>query len=173
MDTNTSLKWQDARDPTLLWATGLGVGFARPAPGTWGSLAALGVWWFVLAPLSIWLQLLICAAYFVSGWWSSHRVCLTYGVEDASEIVADEVAGMWLALSAVSVVCMGDPSLWLALFAFATFRALDILKPGPIGWLDRELHGGLGIMADDMVAGAVSGVLVICVYQVSVHAFGA
>jgi len=172
VDTNTSLEWRHAKDPSVLWATALGVGFARPAPGTWGSIAAVVFWWWLLAPLAVGIQLLICVGYFLTGWWASQRVCQSHGVEDASEIVADEVAGMWLALAAVSVVYPVDAPVWIVLFAFVVFRLFDILKPGPIGWLDRELHGGLGIMADDMVAGAVTGGLVVCVYQVSVHVFG-
>ena len=96
---------------------------------------------------------MICAAYFISGWVCSTLVTRTFGVDDASEIVADEVAGMWLALAFL-------PTLWwLVLLAFALFRLLDILKPGPIGWLDREVKGGLGVMLDDLLAGAVVGIV--------------
>ncbi|MEM9623645.1 MAG: phosphatidylglycerophosphatase A, partial [Pseudomonadota bacterium] len=57
---------------------------------------------------------------------------------------------------------------WLALLALVLFRLLDILKPGPIGWLDREVKGGLGVMLDDLVAGAVAGlVCLLAVYFVT------
>lgn len=137
----------------MLWASGLGLGFLRPAPGTWGSAGAVVVWWLFLAEFDPLIQLFICAAYFVSGWVCSTLIARTFGVDDASEIVADEVAGMWLALAFL-------PTLWwLVLLAFALFRLLDILKPGPIGWLDREVKGGLGVMLDDLLAGAVVGIV--------------
>lgn len=60
---------------------------------------------------------------------------------------------MWLALTFL------PPLWWLVLLAFALFRLLDILKPGPIGWLDREVKGGLGVMLDDLLAGAVVGIV--------------
>ena len=161
MDTNTSLELRSLTDPRVLWATGLGVGFAKPAPGTWGSLAALAVWWFLLADLSVWTQLAICFTYFLSGWWASAMVCERYDIADAPEIVADEVAGMWLALLLAPKVW------WLALIAFALFRLLDIAKPGPIGKLDRDVHGGLGVMLDDVVAGAMVSI----VLYVSLWAF--
>ena len=161
MATNTSLEAKYLAEPSVAWATGLGVGFAKPAPGTWGSAVALLIWWFALADLSVWTQLAICGAYFLSGWWTSAIVCERHGIADAPEIVADEVAGMWIALVLVPKIW------WLALVAFALFRLLDIAKPGPIGKLDRDVHGGLGVMLDDVVAGLVVSI----VLYVSVWAF--
>ncbi|WP_395681431.1 phosphatidylglycerophosphatase A, partial [Inquilinus sp.] len=71
------------------------------------------------------------------------------GEPDSSAIVIDEVAGQLLALAPVAGM------LWLYPFAFALFRLLDIAKPWPISWLDRELGGGWGVMLDDIAAGAV------------------
>ena len=89
--------------------------------------------------------------YFFIGWLCSSLITKRYGVADAPEIVADEIAGMWLALALL-------PQVWgLALAAFALFRWLDIVKPGPVGWLDREVKGGLGVMLDDVVAGLITG----------------
>ena len=151
-DTTTSaLEPGDLRHPDVLFASGFGIGFLRPAPGTWGSMAAVLCWWFFLSPLSATVQILICAAYFGVGWWCSARIHTRHGVKDASQIVADEVAGMWLALALLPAVW------WLALLAFGLFRLLDIAKPGPVGWLDRELGGGLGVMADDVLAGILAG----------------
>lgn len=98
-------------------------------------------------PVSVGMQLVIVAAYFVLGWWVSERITRRYAVSDAPEIVADEVAGMWLAL-----VFAPQSVLWVGIGILA-FRILDIAKPGPIGWLDRNLKGGLGVMLDDMLAG--------------------
>ena len=109
------------------------------------------MWWFWLSGLPVHWQLGIAAFYFVSGWWCSERIGHRLGIKDASQIVADEVAGMWLALALLPAIW------WVALLALALFRILDIAKPGPIGWLDREVGGGLGVMVDDLLAGAITG----------------
>ncbi len=143
------------RDPALAWATGLGVGFLKPAPGTWGSAAAALFWWFFLAPLAVWIQLLVCAGYFLTAWWACAQVGRRYGVHDAGEVVADEVVGMWLALA------FAPHSLLAVILAFAVFRLLDVAKPGPIGWLDRSVSGGLGVLLDDVLAGALTALVVL------------
>ena len=145
------LEPKELRRPDVLWATGLGVGFAKPAPGTWGSVAALAVWWLWLHDLPPPVQLAIATTYFLVGWWCSSSVCRRYQVKDAPQIVADEVAGMWFALA------FAPYNVWAAVAAFGLFRLLDITKPGPVGWLDREVGGGLGVMLDDVVAGLCAG----------------
>ena len=142
----------------VLWASCFGVGFFKPAPGTWGSIAAVGLWWWLLSPLAMWLQLAIIGGYFFVSWWVSERVCQRYAIADAPQIVADEVAGMWLALSIATLIV---PQTWLGLVAcLGLFRLLDIAKPSAIGWLDHNVKGGLGVMLDDMLAGLVSGIIV-------------
>jgi phosphatidylglycerophosphatase A len=127
------------------------MGFLPRAPGTWGSIGALIVWWIWLADLSATQQLAIAGVYFLIGWWCSHRITKTFAVDDAAEIVADEIVGMWVALALL-------PKLWwVGLAALLIFRWLDIAKPGPVGWLDREVKGGLGVMADDLLAGMATG----------------
>ena len=116
-------------------------------------MGAVLVWWVLLAPLALPVQLLVCGVYFLTGWWCSYRIARDFEVDDASEIVADEIVGMWLALALLPAVW------WLGLIAFALFRWLDIAKPGPIGWLDREVKGGLGVMLDDLAAGLVVGIV--------------
>lgn len=148
--TTSALELRDLRQPDVLFASAFGIGYLKPAPGTWGSLAAALFWWFVLSHLSSPVQLGICVLYFVIGWWCSSRICARYGVKDAPQIVADEVVGMWLALALLPATW------WLVLIAFALFRLLDIAKPGPVGWLDREVGGGLGVMADDVLAGVIT-----------------
>lgn len=142
--------------PAVLWASVFGVGMLKPAPGTWGSVAAVVFWWLILADLSLGMQLLICVGYFLTAWWASAVVCARFNVADAPQIVADEVVGMWLALAFCPQVW------WLVLPAFLLFRLLDVAKPGPIGWLDREVHGGLGVMLDDVLAGAIAGCVIWC-----------
>ncbi len=139
--------------PSVLWLTAAGLGFLRPGPGTWGSLGALVFWWFLLSSLTWQIQLGIVAAYFLLSWRLCNGVVARLGVKDEPQIVADEVAGMWLAL-----VWLPQSIGW-ALAAFVLFRLADIFKPGPIGLLDRKLHSGLGIMADDLLAGALCAAL--------------
>ena len=135
--------------PSVFWLTVGGLGFLRPAPGTWGSVGALVFWWFFLSTLSWVIQLGVVAVYFLFSWWLCERLIQRLGLRDEPQIVADEVAGMWLAL-----VCLPQSLEW-ALAAFVLFRLADIFKPGPIGVLDRKLHSGLGIMADDLLAGGL------------------
>ncbi|NKC00210.1 MAG: phosphatidylglycerophosphatase A [Pseudomonadales bacterium] len=148
--TISALKASDLSSPSLLWASGFGLGFLPRAPGTWGSLGALLVWWFVIADLNPLTQLVIIATYFGISWWACQRVCELFAVDDAGEVVADEVLGMWVALFALPQFW------WIAILGFVTFRFLDIRKPWLIGRLDRELKGGLGIIVDDLVAGALT-----------------
>lgn len=149
--TTSPINPQHWRQPDVLWLTAFGLGFLRPAPGTWGSIGGLLVWWFGLAWLPWFVQLSICLIYALISWWLCHRVIARLGVDDAPQIVADEVVGMWLAL------CALPQAWWLAVLAFVLFRLLDVAKPGPVGWLDRRLTGGLGVMADDILAGALVG----------------
>ena len=144
----------------MLWLTAFGLGFLRPAPGTWGSLGGLIFWWFFLAGLSVLTQLLIIAGYFCISWWLCSRLINRLGIQDEPQIVADEVAGVWLALIFAPQVW------WVALFAFGLFRFFDIAKPGVVGWLDENVHSGLGVMADDMIAGLISAGIVWLVLQI-------
>ena len=139
--------------PTVFWLTAAGLGLLRPAPGTWGSAGAVVFWWFFLSGLAWPIQLAIVLLYFLLSWWLCNRLIEELGIEDEPQIVADEVAGMWLALIWL------PQSLGWCLAAFLLFRLADIFKPGPIGALDRKLHSGLGIMADDMLAGGLTALV--------------
>ncbi len=134
-------------------ATFFGIGYLRPGPGTWGSFAALPLGGFILLQ---WGNLALFAAtciVFLIGIWASGRYAADIKSKDPSEVVIDEVAGQWMAM-----VCI-TPVFWQVLAAFVLFRLFDITKPWLIGRLER-LPGGLGIMADDLLAGAVAGVLI-------------
>lgn len=144
-------------DPVLFFAFGMGSGLSPWAPGTMGSLLAVAMYPLV----------------FMQGW--GHAVFLTFillttlvgiylcgeaskrlGVHDHSGIVWDEFVGQWIALWLAPATWTG----WLA--AFVLFRLFDIWKPFPIGWLDKRVHGGFGIMIDDVVAGLfAAGILYI------------
>ena len=132
-----------------LLATWFYSGLSPKAPGTVGSIAALPV-----AALLIWLggpaTLALGAALSLPlGVWAAEREAARCGEHDPKHVVIDEVCGMWIAL--IPVAIYGGPAEWIV--AFAAFRALDILKPGPIGWADRSLKGGWGVMMDDVFAG--------------------
>lgn len=146
MSTSSPLPGPDWRNPVHLLAFGLGSGAAPKAPGTAGTLAAVPLF-LLLEPLAPVAYLTIVAALFALGVWLCGRASSDLGVHDHPGIVWDEWVGflvtLWLA-----------PQGWLWLLAgFVLFRLFDIWKPWPIGWLDQRVHGGLGIMLDDLLAG--------------------
>lgn len=134
------------RLPSLI-ATFGGAGLLPKAPGTWGSLAALPFGLGLLWAGGPWLLALGVLAVTAAGWWASAAHAGLTGMDDPGEIVIDEVAGQWIALLPASLAWPD------VLTAFLLFRAADIFKPWPASWADRRLHDGLGIMADDLVAG--------------------
>ena len=137
--------------PATLLATWFGSGLLRVAPGTCGSLAALPFAAGMVFLGGPWLLGAATAAAFAAGLWASARYVEAAGQADPGAVVIDEVVGQWLALVALPL----DPVLYL--LAFLAFRLFDILKPWPVGWADRRLHGGFGIMADDLLAGLYAG----------------
>ncbi|MCZ6657829.1 MAG: phosphatidylglycerophosphatase A [Gammaproteobacteria bacterium] len=150
----------DLRDPRVLVACGFGCGFLPKAPGTWGSILGVGLW--LLVPDDLLWQIVVCTGGFLLGSWLVERVCQRYGVIDAPEIVFDEIVGVWIALIGVPF----DIG-WL-LYGFVWFRLFDILKPWPVGWADRSLKGGIGVMVDDVLAGLLAlGVLNVSVFLIA------
>jgi len=138
--------------PSMLVATVLGVGRIPVASGTFGSLAALPLGWAVASWGGSVALLAASALACIVGTLAASRIVGRDGDADPGFIVIDEVAGQLLALAFV-------PQEWWAwAIAFAAFRATDILKPFPAGWCDRNIGGGIGVMADDMVAGVQAGV---------------
>lgn len=128
--------------------TWFGSGNLPGALGTWGSLAALPFAWLIASAAGPWGLLAASGGVFLLGLWASERYSQSSGVKDPQNIVIDEVAGQWLALVFAPLSLPGY-------FAgFVLFRLCDIFKPWPADWADRTLSGGLGIMLDDMVAGA-------------------
>lgn len=143
--------------PATLIATWFGVGLIRRAPGTWGSLAALPCAAGLYLLSGPWGLAAATGLVTIAGVWAGGRYAaapLNGGPDgDPGVVVVDEVAGQWLALIPLPL----DP--WWYALAFALFRLFDIAKPWPIGWLDRNLAGGWGIMADDLAAGLAAGAL--------------
>jgi phosphatidylglycerophosphatase A len=163
-----------------------GVGFIPIAPGTFGSIVGIGLWAIVrggvlalLWPLAgrnslnllhisyglIAAQLICVVVVTLLGTWAASRVEKLHGAKDPQKVVVDEVAGQFIALIAVPIQF---ESWWTIIMAFLLFRFFDIVKPYPASKFEN-LHGGLGIMADDVVAGiyAAIGVAV----AVTVHSF--
>ncbi len=135
------------RNPIHFLAFGCGSGAAPKAPGTFGTLAALVPYYF-MQDLSqpVYLAVLLVTA--LVGIYLCGKTASDIGVHDHGGIVWDEFVGMWLTLFAA-------PSGWQwVVIGFVLFRLFDILKPTPIGWLDKRVHGGTGIMLDDIVAGS-------------------
>lgn len=137
--------------PAHFIAFGFGAGLSPFAPGTAGTLVAVPVW-FALAWLPLPLYAVALAALIVFGIWNCGESSRLLGVPDHSGIVFDEIAGFCVAATPLLMGFQG--SLWLGLLlAFVLFRIFDIFKPWPIRWLDSHVHGGFGIMADDLLAG--------------------
>jgi phosphatidylglycerophosphatase A len=158
--------------PTRVIATFFGAGLLRPAPGTWGSLAALPAAWGIITLGGFWALALATLTAFLVGWWATQVETAGRDDPDPSEIVIDEVAGMWLALWPValgaSLQGVAVSALWPGwVVAFIAFRAFDIWKPGPVGLADR-MHTPLGVMLDDIVAGALAA-MVVAVTAVVAH----
>jgi phosphatidylglycerophosphatase A len=130
-------------------AFGLGSGLAPKAPGTWGTLAAVPLY-LLMSPLPIGVYLAVVAALFALGIWVCGETARDLGLDDPSAIVWDEWVGLLVTLALAP-----DGWGWL-LVGFGLFRLFDIVKPWPIRFLDRSVHGGLGIMIDDLVAGLMA-----------------
>ncbi len=146
-------------------ATVFYVGYMKPAPGTWGSLAALPLAWLIYSIGGIWLFLLAIPAAYVKGYIATKIMTDGKDNHDPSEVVIDEVVGQWIALVPVlfgaSVMGLAPLSLWPGwIAAFLLFRLYDITKPGPVGWADRK-DNATGVMLDDVIAGLFAALCVI------------
>jgi len=140
-------------NPIHLLAYGFGSGLSPKAPGTIGTLVGVLIY-LLLMPVPRWAYLLITLLLFLAGIYICGYSARKLGMEDPGAVNWDEVVGF---LATMAFAPHGWP--WVVL-GFALFRFFDILKPWPIRWFDRNLHGGLGIMLDDVVA-AVPAALII------------
>jgi len=132
--------------PAHLLSFGFGSGLARLAPGTFGTMAAYPIYWYLAPRLSDeWFMLMLVCA-FVIGIWTSDITGRALGVADYGGIVWDEIVAMLL------VLFFTPPGWYWSLLAFALFRFFDIVKPPPIRHFDSNWHGGLGVMFDDLLA---------------------
>ena len=156
-------------DRVVYWlGLGLGSGLPRRAPGTWGTVGGLIIAIPLLSlgfvPFLI-LTILSC----ILGVWICGRTAELMQGHDDPHIVWDEWAGIWITLLPLSYMGIADDNFWqnvsqelsifAIVFAFILFRFFDIVKPPPIGWADKRVAGGLGIMLDDIIAGIMAAVV--------------
>lgn len=134
-------------------AYGFGAGLSPMAPGTMGTLVAIPIY-LVLASLPGLVYMVAVAALIAVGIWACGKVAAESGQDDPPAIVWDEVVGFLVAMAAAPVVSLA----WI-IMGFLLFRLFDIYKPWPVSWAQERFRGGLGIVADDLIAGAMAWVV--------------
>lgn len=151
-------------NPVHFCAVGFGSGLLRPAPGTWGTLVGC-LLLLVVAPwlgTQSWAYWLLCMVMALLGVYLCGRTARDVGVPDHGAIVWDEIVGIFVTLCfvpfSITALCIG----------FVLFRLFDILKPWPIAWLDARIHGGIGIMLDDLVAALYAGIILVLILRIDV-----
>ena len=144
--------------PVIL-ATGFGSGYCPVAPGTAGALLATVIWLaytlFLPPTTCIVLTIALTLLFTVLGVWATNKVIPFWG-EDPRRVVVDEMVGVWIPLIAAPA-----GNLWYALASFVLFRFFDIAKPLGVRQMER-FPGGIGVMADDILAGIYSLFIIIC-----------
>jgi phosphatidylglycerophosphatase A len=141
-------------------ATWFGSGLLPKAPGTWGSLAAIPFAYIISVYTCPYALIFGTVALFFIGIWASDKIEKSAQIKDPGFIVVDEVVGQWIALLPLpflySLLNSESSYLYFAIIAavaFITFRVFDIWKPWPVNYVDKNVHGGYGIMLDDVIAG--------------------
>jgi phosphatidylglycerophosphatase A len=127
-------------------ATGFYTGKLPLCPGTWGSLVAI-IPWFLLRNLTTPAYLIMLGMVFVLGFFVAGSAEKLLHQADAGPIVIDEILGMFITLAWAP----DHPAAWI--LGFFLFRLFDVTKPFPCSWFDQHIHGGIGIMMDDVIAG--------------------
>ena len=161
-------------DRLVYWlGIGLGSGLPRRAPGTWGTVGGLIVA-IPLLSLGFVPFLIITILACLLGNSICGRTSELMGGHDNPHIVWDEWAGMWLTLLPLSYMGIANGNFWqniaqiptivAIIIAFILFRFFDIIKPPPIGWADKKVAGGLGIMLDDIIAGVMAAAVWVIIY---------
>jgi phosphatidylglycerophosphatase A len=133
----------------LFIASGAYAGAVPVAPGTFGTLMALPLWWF-FNQLPAGLYLVFLLLLILVAFWSAGEAERILHQVDSGVIVIDEIVGFLLTTVLISF------SWPRFIAAFLLFRFFDILKPFPVNWCDKNLHGGIGIVVDDLVAGIMA-----------------
>ncbi|MBT5412025.1 MAG: phosphatidylglycerophosphatase A [Cellvibrionales bacterium] len=152
MNTVSPTFRQLLRNPVHFLAFGFGSGLFAKAPGTAGTLLGILAWMF-LVNLSLVTYIIVIVIAALAGIYFCGKTARDLNVHDHSGIVWDEIVGIWLAMILVPVT-------WGWVFVgFLLFRFFDILKPWPISWIDKNISGGIGIMADDLLAGGFTAIV--------------
>ncbi len=138
----------------LFVATGMFIGYLPIAPGTFGSIPGVVLYYFASKYLDTYQSLLVLGALLVIGTLAAGKAEKILNEQDSGKIVIDEIAGMYITLLFI------PPGIVPVIAGFLCFRALDISKPYPISYLDKNVHGGIGIMLDDIAAGIAANILV-------------
>jgi len=146
-----------------LFLTFGGAGLSPKAPGTMGTLASLPVGLAILHYLGLETLFVATLAITIIGIFEINKYEQLTQTHDSQQIVIDEASGMWIALMIAHTTALSlnySYVVELSIFlSFVTFRLFDIWKPSTIGWIDREVKGGLGVMFDDVLAGIAGGAL--------------
>ena len=144
--------------PVHFFSLGFGSGLAPRAPGTFGTIVGLPLFWLI-SSYSLSVKLAIIAALFVLGIYCCDKTGKALGVADHGAIVWDEIVAMMLVLVFAPLTWLG----WLV--AFCLFRLFDIWKPFPISYFDAKLKNGFGVMFDDLLAAIYAIICVLVLAQ--------
>ena len=160
MTTSNKINFAELiKRPACFLGLGFGSGLAPKAPGTFGTLVAIPLYYLMCDLPLVWYLAIIVAG-FIAGVWICQQSADWLGSDDPSAVVWDEIIGYLITMIAA-------PTGWQwVVLGFVLFRFFDILKPWPISLADRALHGGFGIMVDDVIAGVFALVCVQWIYYV-------
>ena len=168
MSASADVRSPSPRPRPPLWATLIatagGAGFSPVAPGTCGTLVAVPLAWALTraGSLAFIVGTVVVTAL---GVWAASVFCRASGVDDDQRIVIDEVAGYMVTIALV-------PRGWVNLvIGVIVFRVFDIWKPGPVRLVDEKVHGGLGVMLDDIVAGVIGMLVMLGLHLAGVDAW--
>ncbi|MDT8281250.1 MAG: phosphatidylglycerophosphatase A [Gammaproteobacteria bacterium] len=146
---NRKIQLHELKDPVVFIAMGLGSGLSPKAPGTAGTLLTVPLV-YLLQQQTLLVYAMVTLFVLMTGSWVCGHAANRLQVHDHSAIVYDEIAGFLITM-------MFAPKGWSWMLAgFVLFRFFDAVKPWPISWLDKNVHGGFGIMLDDVLAGIIS-----------------
>ena len=144
-------------------ATFFFIGFLRPAPGTWGSIAGVISAYICLQLTNFFAFCFLLIFSILIGFWATKKfIEQNPEKSDPSEVVIDEVIGQWIAILPIGYIFQlehtNTENLWIFwLWAFVSFRFFDIVKLGLVGWADK-LGGALGVILDDILAGIAAAI---------------
>lgn len=148
------------KKPYVWLATWFGAGFLRPAPGTWGTLAAMPFGIALLLYGNIYILMAAILAATIGGIWASKFFELATGIHDSKMIVIDEVVGIWITLIPICLMLTPGNDNYAIILAlgFIFFRIFDITKPWPASYFDKKIKNAYGVMGDDIIAGLYAAI---------------